>query len=61
MFLLLAWSFFMKGNELFAAGEVSLTLHVPFYPVAYGLGLCSIVECLVLLCDILKAVTGVES
>jgi TRAP-type C4-dicarboxylate transport system permease small subunit len=61
MFLLLAWSFFMKGNELFAAGEVSLTLHVPFYPVAYGLGLCSIVECLVLLCDILKSVTGVKS
>jgi hypothetical protein len=39
-------------------GEVSPTLTMPFYPVAYGLGICSFVQCLVLLCDILKILGG---
>ena len=58
LFALLAWSLILKGNELYTAGEVSLTLHVPFYPVAYALALGSIVECFVLLGNILKTLTG---
>jgi TRAP-type C4-dicarboxylate transport system permease small subunit len=65
-FLLLAWSCFLKGNELYTGGEVSLTLRVPFYPVAYALALCSIAECLALLTGIFTTETtetpsGVES
>jgi TRAP-type C4-dicarboxylate transport system permease small subunit len=65
-FLLLAWSCVLKGNELYTGGEVSLTLRVPFYPVAYALALCSIAECLVLLLGIFTTETpetpsGVES
>ncbi|HVN22769.1 MAG TPA: TRAP transporter small permease [Syntrophorhabdales bacterium] len=56
VFLLLAWSLYLKGNDLYSTGEVSLTLHVPFYPVAYALSLSSLVECLVLVSDILKAI-----
>lgn len=55
VFALLAWSLFLKGNDLYKTGEVSLTLHVPFYPVAYALSLSSLVECFVLLCDLLRA------
>ena len=55
VFALLAWSLFLKGNDLYTTGEVSLTLHVPYYPVAYALSLSSVVECFVLVCDILKA------
>jgi TRAP-type C4-dicarboxylate transport system permease small subunit len=55
-FILLTWSFFLKGNDLYKTHEVSLTLQVPYYPVAYGLSLCGLVECLVLLSDILKAI-----
>jgi TRAP-type C4-dicarboxylate transport system permease small subunit len=55
VFALLAWSLFLKGNDLYKTGEVSLTLHVPYYPVAYGLSFSSLVECFVLLSDILKA------
>jgi TRAP-type C4-dicarboxylate transport system permease small subunit len=55
VFALLAWSLFLKGNDLYTTGEVSLTLHVPFYPVAYALSLASLVECFVLLGDLLKA------
>jgi TRAP-type C4-dicarboxylate transport system permease small subunit len=54
IFALLAWALFLKGYDLYTTKEVSLTLHVPYYPVAYGLSFCSLVECLVLLSDILK-------
>jgi TRAP-type C4-dicarboxylate transport system permease small subunit len=58
MFILLAWALCVKGNDLYKTGEVSLTLHVPYYPVAYGLSFCSFVECLVLLSDILKRIVS---
>jgi TRAP-type C4-dicarboxylate transport system permease small subunit len=48
IFAVLAWALFLKGNDLYKNGEVSLTLQVPMYPVAYGLSFCSLVECLVL-------------
>lgn len=54
LFILIAWSFYDKGNELFASKEVSMTLHIPFYPVAYGLSFCSIVEAFVLFSESLK-------
>ncbi len=56
VFLLLAWSFMMKGIELYRSQEVSMTLHIPFYPVAYGLCLCSIIEAFVLFSGAIKAV-----
>jgi TRAP-type C4-dicarboxylate transport system permease small subunit len=56
MFALLAWSFFLKGYHLYKTGEVSLTLNVPYYPLAYALSLCCFVEFLVLLSDILTTV-----
>jgi TRAP-type C4-dicarboxylate transport system permease small subunit len=37
------------GDDLRQSGEVSLTLQLPQYPVAYGVALCCLVECLVLL------------
>jgi TRAP-type C4-dicarboxylate transport system permease small subunit len=58
IFTLLAWSLFEKGNDLYATGEVSLTLRVPYYPVAYGLSFCCLVECLVLISGILKTFLG---
>ncbi len=57
-FVFLAWGLFLKGNELFASGEVSLTLHVPFYPVAYALAVCSIIESLFLLVSMIKIGAG---
>lgn len=45
---------FKVGMNLYEAGEVSLTIKMPFYPVAYGLGVCCFIQCLVLLCDIVK-------
>lgn len=40
------------GDDLRRAGEVTLTLQLPQHPVAYGVALCCLVECLVLLCGL---------
>ena len=49
LFLLLAINMIRKAGELYRAQEVTLTLHIPLYPVAYALGICSIFEAVVLL------------
>jgi TRAP-type C4-dicarboxylate transport system permease small subunit len=54
LFLLIGYTMIVLGNSLRTAGEVSYTLSFPIYPVAYGLGACSFLQSLVLLCDILK-------
>jgi TRAP-type C4-dicarboxylate transport system permease small subunit len=54
IFALLAWALFLKGNSLYQTGEVSLTLRVPYYPVAYGLAVSCFAEALVLFADIFK-------
>jgi TRAP-type C4-dicarboxylate transport system permease small subunit len=59
-FVLLGWNLFALGTTLLRKEEVSLTLHVPIYPVAYVLGICAFVECLVLLSGLIKTVCEVE-
>ena len=54
LFLMIGWNLILYGMDLRKSGEVSVTLHFPFYPVAYGIGVCCFFQCLVLLCDILK-------
>lgn len=54
LFLMIGWNLIDYGMDLYKSGEVSLTLQMPFYPVAYGIGICCFFQCLVLLCDILK-------
>jgi len=58
LFFMIGWNLIMHGMDLKNAGEVSPTLTMPFYPVAYGLGFCCFIQCLVLLCDILKIFGG---
>ena len=59
-FFFLGWNLFLQGVDLYERHEVSLTLHVPYYPVAYILGVCAFVECLVLLSDLINAIQGVS-
>ncbi|MBM4340727.1 MAG: TRAP transporter small permease [Deltaproteobacteria bacterium] len=58
LFFLIGLELIKYGMDLKKAGEVSPTLTMPFYPVAYGLGVCSFIQCLVLLCDIFKTFGG---
>ena len=52
LFVLLGSYLLMKANHLFRSGDVSLTLQIPYYPVAYGLSFCAFVQALVLLLHI---------
>ncbi|MGE5842019.1 MAG: TRAP transporter small permease [Deltaproteobacteria bacterium] len=58
LFFLLGWNMIKLGMDLLRTGEVSLTLQLPFYPVAYGIGVCCFVQCLVLIAHILQVVGG---
>ncbi|HEX2964805.1 MAG TPA: TRAP transporter small permease [Syntrophorhabdaceae bacterium] len=59
-FALLGWNLIAYGTMLLNKHEVSLTLHVPYYPVAYILGVCALIECLALLSGLVKIVCGVK-
>jgi TRAP-type C4-dicarboxylate transport system permease small subunit len=58
LFILIGWNLIKYGMDLKKAGEVSLTLTMPFYPIAYGVGVCCFIQCLVMVCDILKIFGG---
>jgi len=54
LFLVLGWNLLKYALDLRAAGEVTPTLRVPFFPVPFGVGLACLLECLVMAADILK-------
>jgi TRAP-type C4-dicarboxylate transport system permease small subunit len=58
LFILIGWNLVKYGMDLHASGEVSSTLRMPFYPIAYGIGISCFVQCLVTFCDILKIFRG---
>jgi TRAP-type C4-dicarboxylate transport system permease small subunit len=58
LFFLIGWNLIKYAMDLQKSGEVSLTLQIPFYPVAYGIGICCFIQCLVMFCDILKIFGG---
>ncbi|MEW6264238.1 MAG: TRAP transporter small permease [Thermodesulfobacteriota bacterium] len=53
LFALMGYNLFLMGSDLWSHGEVSITLHVPQFPIAYGLAFACLVECLVLMLDLL--------
>ena len=58
LFAIIAWNLMFMARDMYRSGEVSLTLQLPFYPIAYGIGFALFVECLVLICDIFKIAEG---
>jgi len=60
LFGLIAWQSVLYGMDCQRAGEVSLTLQLPFYPVIYGVALSAVVVCLVLLVDLAGAIGKVK-
>jgi TRAP-type C4-dicarboxylate transport system permease small subunit len=58
LFLLIGYNLFSVGNEFHMSGEVSPTLKFPFFPVAYGVGVCCFIEVLVFVNDIIKIWRG---
>jgi TRAP-type C4-dicarboxylate transport system permease small subunit len=58
LFILIGYNLFSVGNEFHASGEVSPTLQLPFYPIAYGVGICCFVSCFIFMLDILRVCRG---
>ena len=58
LFLFAGYNFIAMGLDLYATKEVSMTLKLPFYPIAYGIGLSCFIQCLMLAADIVKTVGG---
>src|ERR1035437_10034926 len=58
LFIIIGYNLFSVGNEFHTSGEVSPTLKLPFFPVAYGVGVCCFIECLVFVIDIIKIWRG---
>jgi TRAP-type C4-dicarboxylate transport system permease small subunit len=58
LFLVIGWNLLVLGRDLYKAGEVTLTRHIPFYPILYGIGICCFFQCFVLFCDIVKIFGG---
>jgi len=58
LFFLIAWNLIRYGMDLQKSGEVSATLRMPFYPIAYGVAVSCFIQCLVMVCDIVKIIGG---
>jgi len=58
LFLLIGWNSSGPAWTCSNSGEVSLTLQLPFYPVAYGVAVSCFVQCLVLVADMVKIYRG---
>ncbi len=58
LFFLVAWNMFLVGADLQRTGEVSPTLQLPFSYVAYAPSIALFIQCIVLLCDIVKISRG---
>jgi len=57
-FFLAGWNLFLVARNLKEVGEVSSTLQIPFYPVAYAIGVSCFVLCVVLLTNIVQVWRG---
>jgi TRAP-type C4-dicarboxylate transport system permease small subunit len=58
LFLIIGKSLLALAGNLHKAGEVSVLLYIPFYPIVYAMGICCFIVVVVLMCDIVKIVGG---
>lgn len=61
IFGIIGWNLIVKGNFLLRVGEVSPTLRMPIYYIAYALGFCCFVECLVLINELIRKLRRVAA
>ena len=54
LFAFIGYKLFSVGARFHASGEVSPTIMLPFYPVAYGVAVCCFLESCVFIFDIVR-------
>lgn len=60
LFGLISWQSVLYGMDCQRAGEVSLTLQLPFYPIIYGVALSAAAVCVILLVDSINAIAKLK-
>ena len=58
LFIGIGYNLFTVANEFRTSGEVSPTIQLPAYPLAYAVGFCCFIECLVFVLQIIKIWRG---
>jgi len=58
LFAFIGYNLFSVGAGYYASGEVSATIKIPFYPVAYGVAVCCLLECCVFILEIINIWRG---
>jgi TRAP-type C4-dicarboxylate transport system permease small subunit len=58
LFAFIGVNLFNVGAGFRASGEVTATIQLPFYPVAYGVAVCCLLECCVFIFDIVRIWRG---
>jgi TRAP-type C4-dicarboxylate transport system permease small subunit len=56
LFVIIGWNLFVYGTALLESGEVFPTLRLPIFYPAYAIGVCCVVECLVLVYRLLLTI-----
>jgi TRAP-type C4-dicarboxylate transport system permease small subunit len=59
LWAVIAWRMFDYGQVLQNTGEVSMTERIPFYPFVYAIAVCSVINFLVLVGQLVKEINGV--
>lgn len=54
LFVIIGYNLFLIGSEFRTSGEISSTLKLPFFPIAYCVGICCFMECLVFILQIVN-------
>jgi TRAP-type C4-dicarboxylate transport system permease small subunit len=54
LFACIGYNLFNVAARFHASGEVTATIKIPFYPVAYGVAICCLIECVVFILDIVR-------
>jgi TRAP-type C4-dicarboxylate transport system permease small subunit len=54
LFIVIGWQLWLLGSDYLRIGEVTLTVHLPQYPVCFGIAICCFIECVVLLLEIFE-------
>jgi TRAP-type C4-dicarboxylate transport system permease small subunit len=58
LFIIIGYNLLLIGSEFRTSGEISSTLKLPFFPIAYCIGICCFIECLVFMLQIVKIWRG---
>ncbi|HTY21839.1 MAG TPA: TRAP transporter small permease [Desulfomonilaceae bacterium] len=59
-FIVAGWNLCLLGHSYGRAGEVTLTLKLPLYPIFYVVAFCCFVECLMLVVELTPSERGSE-